>query len=83
MSKAVALTHLNVAANVIQMAAAWKYYERGDVILGVLPFYHIYGGNTVVLLSWYLGAPIVVLPKFDPEQCLAAIQNHRVTVSLS
>lgn len=81
MNKAVALSHLNISVNLVQMANPWDYYKyTQDIVLGVIPFYHIYGGSTVVLLSYFLGVPFVILPKFNPVQCLAAIEKHKITV---
>ena len=81
MNKAVALSHLNVGVNVVQQADSWQYYNHPNpVVLGVIPFYHIYGGSTIVLLSLYLGVPFVILPRFQPDQCLSAIEKYKITV---
>lgn len=82
MNKAVALSHLAITINLLGMATYWQYYKHQDIVLGVIPFYHIYGGGVCVLLSLYLGAPIVILPRFHPEQCLAAIERFKVTVRI-
>ena len=36
-------------------------------ILGILPFFHVYGMTTVLILSVMLGNKMVLLPKFDVE----------------
>ena len=51
----------------------------GDRILAVLPFFHIYGLTALMNAPLRNGATVVVLPRFDLEQFLAAIQNHRIT----
>jgi 4-coumarate--CoA ligase len=45
----------------------------------VLPFFHIYGMQ--VLMNFFLskGATIVTVPRFDLEQSLGLIQEHKIT----
>jgi long-chain acyl-CoA synthetase len=52
----------------------------GDVYLCAGPLYHG-GPHAFAILTLALGGDIVVLPKFDPEACLAAIEEHRVTTT--
>src|SRR5690606_6120456 len=51
----------------------------GDRVLAVLPFFHIYGLTALMNAPLRQGATVVVLPRFDLETFLAAIQNHRIT----
>ena len=54
--------------------------ETGEgKVLGVLPFYHIYG---MVVSQWcalHAGNTVVTLPRFQPQHFLSAIQTHRVS----
>jgi acyl-CoA synthetase (AMP-forming)/AMP-acid ligase II len=52
---------------------------EGDSILGVLPFFHIYGMVVIMNLGLYRGATIVTMPRFDLEQCLQIMQQYGVT----
>jgi acyl-CoA synthetase (AMP-forming)/AMP-acid ligase II len=74
------LTHRNLVANLVQSQAHFTIYED-DVMAGVLPFFHIYGQTAVMNLALANGATIVTLPRFDLEQFLGMIQDHRVTVA--
>ncbi len=67
--KGVMLTHKNLVANLVQCEGALTV-EDGEVILAVLPFFHIYGMQ--VLMNEFLsrGATIFTLPRFDLEQVL-------------
>jgi acyl-CoA synthetase (AMP-forming)/AMP-acid ligase II len=76
--KGVMLTHHNVVANILQSAIALPLTD-GEVMLGALPFFHIYGMVVIMSLGIYKGAAIVTMPRFDLEQCLALLQKHRVT----
>ena len=49
-----------------------------DVLIGVLPLYHIYG-MLIMGFNLALGSHLVLLPKFAPDLFLQAMQKHRVT----
>jgi acyl-CoA synthetase (AMP-forming)/AMP-acid ligase II len=51
----------------------------GDVVLGVLPFFHIYGLVVTLHFMLYCGASVVVVPKFNFSDFLESIVRHRVT----
>lgn len=77
------VSHYNVIANVLQLTT----HDSGDrkqlgidtqVALGVLPFSHIYGLTIVSILGPYRGDQVVVLPKFDFDQFLNAIQTYKL-----
>ncbi|MFJ3304585.1 4-coumarate--CoA ligase family protein [Streptomyces sp. NPDC086549] len=76
--KGVMLTHRQIATNLAQLEAAVDA-GPGDRILAVLPFFHIYGLTALMNAPLRKGATVVVLPRFDLETFLAAIENHRIT----
>jgi len=76
--KGVMLTHFNLVANLVQMQAVERMAAE-EVVIGVVPFHHIYGFNVVLNLSLHAGATLVVLPRFDLEEFLRAAQDHSVT----
>ncbi|MBA2871684.1 long-chain acyl-CoA synthetase [Anoxybacillus calidus] len=79
--KAAMLTHRNLIANTV-MGAYWMYQcEKGnESILGVLPFFHVYGMTAVMNLSIMQGYKMILLPKFDPETTLKTIQKLKPTL---
>lgn len=79
--KGVMLTHYNLVANV-QMCKEWLYEEKEsqEIVLGVLPFFHVYGMTTVMNYSVVTGAKMVLLPKFEVEDVLKTIQKQKPTV---
>ncbi len=79
--KGVMLTHRNLVANLLQMAGTGHFIRPEDVVMGVLPFFHIYGMTVILNAAVYVGATIVTLPRFDLEQFLGVIQKYRVTVA--
>lgn len=76
--KGVMLTHYNLVSNMLQSTCVMKIRE-GDRMLGVLPFFHIYGMVVIMNLGLHLGATIVTMPRFDLEQCLDILQKYKVT----
>ncbi|WP_432101138.1 4-coumarate--CoA ligase family protein [Streptomyces sp. WAC 04229] len=76
--KGMMLTHRQIATNLAQLEPLMPA-APGDRVLAVLPFFHIYGLTALMNAPLRLGATVVVLPRFDLEQFLAAIQNHRIT----
>jgi acyl-CoA synthetase (AMP-forming)/AMP-acid ligase II len=76
--KGVMLTHANLVANLVQMQDAFPIADD-DVLIGVLPFFHIYGQTVIMNQGLRSGAKIVTMPRFDLEQFLDLIEQHRVT----
>jgi len=76
--KGVMLTHRNLVANVLQSEAFLETTEH-DVVIGVLPFFHIYGMTVIMNLALHNGATVITMPRFDLEQFLALHQEHGVT----
>lgn len=76
--KGVMLTHRNLVANVAQIAPV---VEVGDdeVLLAVLPFFHIYGMQVIMNDGLRRGGTLVTMPRFDLVQCCTLIQEERIT----
>ncbi|MDR7426296.1 MAG: long-chain fatty acid--CoA ligase [Armatimonadota bacterium] len=79
--KAAVLTHRNLVANLLQAVAWYGGGEHaGQRAMAVLPFFHIYGMTAVLNFSLRLGMTIILIPRFDPEMVLRAIDRWRPTV---
>ncbi|MDX6586589.1 MAG: hypothetical protein QOI31_1062 [Solirubrobacterales bacterium] len=76
--KGVILTHQNLVANLVQIQDAFGISE-GDVLVGVLPFFHIYGQTVIMNQGLRAGATIVSMPRFDLDQFLDLIQEHEIS----
>ena len=50
-----------------------------DVIIAVLPFFHIYGMQVLMNTGLSVGATIVTMPRFDLPQFLQLHQDHGIT----
>lgn len=79
--KGVMLTHKNLVANA-SMCDAWLYKcTKGEErMLGILPFFHVYGMTAVLILSVMQGYKMILLPKFDAETTLKTIQKLKPTL---
>jgi acyl-CoA synthetase (AMP-forming)/AMP-acid ligase II len=81
-SKGVMLTHRNLVANMCQIAGTAsraREITEADTLVAVLPFYHIYGMGVIMNYALSKGASIVILPRFDLESFLKALQDYGVT----
>ena len=76
--KGVMLTHRNLVANLCQIDAAFPISDE-DTLIGVLPFFHIYGMTVIMNQGLRSGATIVTMPRFDLEGFLDLLEKHKVT----
>ena len=79
--KGAMLTHRNLLANLDQMEAVPMLAEaEQDVVLLVLPLFHIYALNVILGLTVKSGATAVLVERFDPEESLRLVERHGCTV---
>ena len=76
--KGVMLTHRNLVANICQIAPH-EPISGDDVVLGILPFFHIYGMVVIMGLVLHAGGTIVTLPRFELGCFLDTLQDYRIT----
>lgn len=79
--KGVMLSHENLVANT-EMCAKWMYKcRRGEEsVLGIIPFFHVYGMTTVMNLSVMQAFKMILLPKFDATNTLKTIEKLKPTL---
>lgn len=77
--KGVMLTHHNLLANLVQI----DRHEAAELraIVGVLPFFHIYGMVVVMNLGLLRGSTCVTLQKFDLEAFLRILQDWPIDLA--
>jgi len=78
--RGVMLSHRALLANVEQVAALDPpVMAAHDVVLGLLPLFHVYGLNAILGQVLNTGARLVLVERFDAEQTLQAVADHGVT----
>jgi acyl-CoA synthetase (AMP-forming)/AMP-acid ligase II len=76
--KGVLLSHRNLVASLCQTRPVHRV-GADDVLLTVLPLYHIYALQVTLSLGLAAGTTVVTVPRFDLEGCCALIQDYAVT----
>jgi long-chain acyl-CoA synthetase len=79
--KGAMLTHANLFAATLQCSVWSSYFvERGNErFLLVLPFFHVYGMVVGAIFGVWCGAMQILIPKFDVNLLLGAIEGYRPT----
>ncbi|SMC87298.1 long-chain acyl-CoA synthetase [Desulfocicer vacuolatum DSM 3385] len=79
-SKGVVLTHANLSCQVQQLEAWFPHFQRGkEVILGALPFFHVFGMSTSMNFAIYMGLGNILVPKPRPDALLETITRFKPT----
>jgi long-chain acyl-CoA synthetase len=79
-SKGVILTHRNLSVNVQQVRAWFPTFRMGEeIMLGALPFFHVFGLTTAMNFAIYMGWGDILIPKPQPEPLLEAIGKFKPT----
>ena len=79
LSKGVMLTHQNLVANLAQSEVVLE--GEDEVVIAVLPFFHIYGMQILMNGVLAFGATAVTMPRFDLGEFLRLMEQHRVTTA--
>jgi len=79
-SKGVMLTHANLSKQVQQLSAWFPKFAGGtEIMLGALPYFHVFGLSVSMNFSVHMGWSQVLVPRPQPEPLLEAIRNFRPT----
>ena len=79
--KGVVLTHANCFWNNLALAGAVQL-TADDVVLAMLPQFHVAAWNCQPLLAWWVGATVVLERSFQPSRVLQLLQERRVTTMM-
>lgn len=88
LSKGVMLNHRNITVNCEQMQSkvpeevmvtpATDSFQH--IVPCILPFFHIYGLTANLVSKLYLGAKLLTVPKFTPEDLFKCLIDKKSTV---
>lgn len=76
-SKGAMLTHRNLAANALVLHKYWGF-RPGDVLLHMLPTFHVHGLFVATHCALLNGSPMLFEPKFDAARALRLMQAATV-----
>jgi acyl-CoA synthetase (AMP-forming)/AMP-acid ligase II len=77
--KGAMITHFSLNTNTVG-SAVWSGSLEKDVLLSVLPFFHVTGMIHSMCRPVYTGTTNIMLARFDPEAVLRAIHKYRCTL---
>ena len=78
--KGAEITHLNVTMNVMVSAQHSFDITADDVVLGCLPLFHTFGQTCCMNTAFYVGATVVLLPRFDGVAALELLVKEECTI---
>jgi long-chain acyl-CoA synthetase len=79
-SKGVMLTHANLSKNVQQVRAWFPTFKKGtEIMLGALPFFHVFGLTGAMNFAIYMGWGDILVPRPQPDPLLEAIAKYKPT----
>ncbi|KAK6140996.1 hypothetical protein DH2020_025263 [Rehmannia glutinosa] len=82
--KGVILTHKSLITSVAQQVDGENlnlYLKLGDIVFCVLPLFHIYSLNSVLMCLLRVGAGVLLMQKFEIGSLLELIERHIVSVA--
>ena len=77
--KGAMLTHQNITANTRQVEAIDPQQQARDMIVGVLPLFHVFANICVLNRTMAHGGCIAMLPRFDAGQTLKTLARVKAT----
>lgn len=80
--KGAEITHGNLTAQIGALHEAWGWRED-DVLLHVLPLFHVHGLTVALHGALNAGATAVLLPKFHPEETLELLEKYPCTIFMA
>ncbi|KAG0167527.1 hypothetical protein DFQ30_005988 [Apophysomyces sp. BC1015] len=80
-SKGVMTTHANITSNLLQLMPIEDSAINSNVdrMIGLLPFFHMYGLFLMLHAALYWGIPVFVMPRFDLVQFCETVHKYKIT----
>ena len=75
------LTHANCFWTNLALSRTAEI-TSSDIVLAVMPQYHVGGWNVQPLLAWWVGATVVLERTFEPGRVLQLIQERQITTTM-
>jgi long-chain acyl-CoA synthetase len=78
--KGAELTHAGLARNAELTAVTLLGAGPGDVVMGCLPLFHVFGLTCGLNATIIAGSALTLLPRFDPTKALEIVGRDKVTI---
>ena len=78
--KGVDHTHRGLMWGLIQHVSVWPIPFGDGVFLNVAPMFHIWGLTYATWVPIFTGGTLVMVPKYDPDEVVRKLAEHRVSI---
>jgi long-chain acyl-CoA synthetase len=79
LAKGAAISHASLTLHSTVLATRTLQLGADDRILGVLPLTHSYGIRMTLLVGFFVGARVVLVPRFEAARALALLRSEAIT----
>ncbi len=78
--KGVTLTHRNFHFQSLTVVPSMVPFTPDDIVVGVLPLYHVYGLSNGLIATLMFGASFALVPQYSPQALLDAVADYKATI---
>ncbi len=78
--KGVNITHRQLSVNLSQREAAWPTRKDQEILLCVMPLFHVFASSMCLHLAVYCRGTMIIHRRYHPEAVLDAIERGQVTL---
>ncbi|CAM0947332.1 unnamed protein product [Alopecurus aequalis] len=82
--KGVMLSHRGLVTSVAQLVDGDNpnlHFREDDVVLCVLPMFHVYSLHSILLCGMRAGAALVIMKRFETLKMLELVERHGITIA--
>uniref|UniRef100_A0ACD6ACA0 Uncharacterized protein n=2 Tax=Avena sativa TaxID=4498 RepID=A0ACD6ACA0_AVESA len=82
--KGVMLSHRGLVTSVAQLVDGENpnlNFREDDVVLCVLPMFHVYSLHSILLCGMRAGAALVIMKRFETVKMLELVERHGITIA--
>ncbi len=79
--KGAMLSHGNLISSLVQIRSflLFGHADAEDIVLAIMPFFHVYGMNAIMNLGLYLAGTLVLIPQPEIKTIVDALESERPT----
>ncbi len=78
--KGISHAHTSIVYSLLLHCTAWPLNFGAERFLSVTPMFHIWGLEYATWIPLYARSTLFIIPKFDADAVLQAIDTHKITV---